>query len=333
MSVTKAKTPLFLLLATLFALLLAVPAMATAPSISSVANDAPDTEAPTIVPLEMTTVGSMIYSNGVFRVKATDSGSGIAKIVYSFGAETTDVPASPVGASEFIYDIPLVAADGETQVVAYGATDVAENVAFLSEPVKVTVDKSAPATIVTGAKNGSTSSKPVTLTFSAKDASSGVAFTEYSINGSDWAKLSASKKLSFPKSATYEVKYRSTDKASPAANVETEKTITFTVRKSDTVGPVTFGSNVTVKRGATARLRYRATDNASKTITNVVIVVKNSAGEIVQTIEVAGIKRAGFWYSTSFKATTRGVFRYYVYAKDSSGNEQSKVGSARIRVK
>ena len=41
---------------------------------------------------------------------------------------------------------------------------------------------------------------------------------------------------------------------------------------------------------------------------------------------------SGTWYSMRWKPKAKGIYRCYVYAKDSAGNAQCRVGSAKITV-
>ena len=100
-----------------------------------------------------------------------------------------------------------------------------------------------------------TGTGPATLTLDAVDATSGVALTEYRVNGSsfaasarrlaaaaEWLTYSAASKPAFTANGTYSIEYRSTD---VAGNVETPKTVTFTVGAptgGDVTAPVTNAS-------------------------------------------------------------------------------------------
>ncbi len=65
------------------------------------------------------------------------------------------------------------------------------------------------------------------------------------------------------------------------------------------------------------------------------IVVKNSRGRTVRTFTMlaATARTPGTWYTVRWKPSASGTYRYYVYANDSVGNRQSKIGSARVSVR
>lgn len=274
-----------------------------------------------------------VYSNGAFRVLAKDTASGIAKVSYRFAdtGDLTDVAATPLGALSFTYDIPLAGVDGDVVKVYAAATDVAGNAATVDEKGTVTLDKTAPVTTVQGAEEGVVD-YPVNLFFEAEDAGSGVAYTEYNINGAGWKKLPVSNTLPFGKDGKYTVQYRSVDNAKPEGNVETAKTTVVQINR-DKVGPRTYAKSVRTKRYAIAKLPFMAIDDKSSTVKNFKFVVKDSKNKIVARMSISGTKKANFWYYKSWKATKRGTFRYYVYAQDAAGNNQRSIGSALITVR
>ncbi len=107
-----------------------------------------------------------------------------------------------------------------TVTYADGSTDTA-SVRFdvIAEP-----DDTAPVTTATTTPADPNGTKPVTVTLSATDAGTGVARTEYRINGGAWQEYSAPFKRSEP--GEYRIEYRSVDRAS---NTETAKQLTFTI--------------------------------------------------------------------------------------------------------
>ncbi|MFD3448343.1 OmpL47-type beta-barrel domain-containing protein [Microbacteriaceae bacterium 4G12] len=145
-------------------------------------------------------------------------GSGVAKTEYRVnGGEWTTVEGTVT-----------ISTEGKN-VVDYRSVDKAGNVEE-SKAIQVWVDKQAPTTTVqvdgaSGENNYNT--KDVTLTFTANDGEgSGVAKTEYRVNGGEWTAVNGAVTISTEgKNA---VDYRSIDKA---GNVEETKTIQIWITK------------------------------------------------------------------------------------------------------
>lgn len=133
-----------------------------------------------------------------------------------------------------------------------------------------------------------------------------------------------------PGVGTHELTYWAQD---VNGNVEAQKTVEFEI-VADTVWPVTSAKAVSVRKGRTASLRYRVADpEPTKGTATVVIKIKNKKGKTVKTIK-AGSKPVNESLTVKCRCTfAKGVYKYYVYATDASGNPQSKVGSAKITVK
>lgn len=100
----------------------------------------------------------------------------------------------------------------------------------------------------------------------------------------------------------------------------------------DTIGPTTYARATTGTRSHAIVLRYKIVDNQSPTAVDIRIVVKNGHGATLRTFRPTS-KATATWYSVKWTPKARGTFRYSVYAKDLSGNPQSKVGSAKVVVK
>ena len=103
----------------------------------------------------------------------------------------------------------------------------------------------------------------------------------------------------------------------------------------DTRGPTTRApSSATVKRYATAALKYRVDDPrpGSPTAT-VTIKIKNSKGVVVKTLK-PGVKNVNTTYYAKFTCSLAvGTYRFYVYATDQARNVQVKIGSNKLVVK
>ncbi|HEX5641855.1 MAG TPA: hypothetical protein VFZ86_05885 [Thermoleophilia bacterium] len=188
------------------------------------------------------------------------------------------------------------------------------------------VDGTAPVTSVSGAGIG-WSRTPVTLTFTATDAGSGVDRTEAALDGqlelSPLAGLPAT--LDVTGQGTHTVRYRSIDKD---GNVETTQACTVRI---DGEKPVTSARAASVRRGARVTLRYRVRDLTPTA--NVRLVVKTRSGRTRATLRLGrrgtNVLRAARWRCP----LARGVYVVAVYATDEAGNRQARPGTARLTVR
>jgi hypothetical protein len=204
-----------------------------------------------------TTTSAGPWTNGTSTLTATDQVglSGVASITYKidFGTEQTVINPSP--SLVFATDVAVPGATGGHTLTWY-ATDAAGNNSF-TESDHVTIDKTAPVTVVTGA-DALWHNAPVTLTFTATDntGGSGVDYIQYSTNnGTTWTKGTSNPcSLVVSAEGVTTVMYRSADLA---GNVETAKSVDV---KISTVGPTTtdnydgkwHNSDVTIALTATA---------------------------------------------------------------------------------
>ena len=149
----------------------------------------------------------------VLRFTATDHHSGVAGTAYKIddGAwvegNAVVVPAKPGGAN-----------DG-AHTISYRARDNAGNV----EPVQTVVariDTAPPVTDVKGADEVRRDGR-VTLRFSARDAHSDIAFTEYRLDGGPWTKGTSAVVPGKP-AGTHTIAFRSAD---AAGNIEGERVL------------------------------------------------------------------------------------------------------------
>lgn len=150
-----------------------------------------------------------------FTVASDDgAGSGVAAVEFSLDG----------GATWTAYSAPVaVSGDGE-HTVQFRATDEAGNVEA-AQSASVKVDTVAPVTAATTAP----APGGVAVTLAAADETSGVARTEVSIDGGDWA--SYTEPVTVTGDGDHTVAYRSVDRAGV---VETEKSVVFQV---DATGP------------------------------------------------------------------------------------------------
>ena len=116
-------------------------------------------------------------------------------------------------------------------------------------------------------------------------------------------------------------------------NVEAQQSLTFTI-KADTVAPTTSATAASVVRGRTATLKYKVNDaEPTKGTAKATIKIKNSRGKVVKTINVASVA-VNVQLAVKFRCTfAKGTYKFFVTATDASGNEQSKIGSAKLTVK
>jgi hypothetical protein len=98
------------------------------------------------------------------------------------------------------------------------------------------------------------------------------------------------------------------------------------------VGSVTSAKATSGRSGHAIVLRYMASDHLSPTATAVRVVVRNAHGKTVKTFSL-GKHKTGAWLHVSWTPKARGTYHYYVYAKYLAGNNQSKLGSARVAVR
>jgi hypothetical protein len=215
-----------------------------------------------------------------------------------------------------------LALSGDTALVATPGQDVAY--AFVVAP-----DLIAPTTSVSGVRRG-WSKTPVTVTLSAGDnpLGSGVAVTQYRRQGvRSWTTYWNPFQITAQGRSTY--KYRSSD---AAGNVGLAKT--FTV-KVDTRRPTTWAPYPAhVVRGSTATLQYDVEDASPNGGTAMVTIrVKTLLGKVVKMLKL-GVKPVNKLLSAKFRCTLAGrTYKFFVYAKDTAGNEQSKLGSNRLIVR
>ena len=146
-------------------------------------------------------------------------------------------------------------------------------------------DAVPPTTTATGAVNGGWCRTAVTVGLTAKDnaGGSGVASTEYSLDGAAW---SAGTSIPIPAPADHSgdglhtILYRSAD---AGGNVEATKTLKVGIdtRKPTTKAPYA----ATARRGSSATLKYKVSEvGANGGKATVTIKVKNPAGTVVKTL-------------------------------------------------
>lgn len=183
------------------------------------------------------------------------------------------------------------------------------------------VDFVAPVTAVIGA-DSAWHRTPVTLAFSATDTGSGVAYTEYDIDGGGYVRGNG---VTISANGSHTVAFRSVDNQ---GNIEAAQT---TVANVDAGKPATFAlANVRVRRGKKAAMRYRANDMTPQAS----FQIKVYKGRKLVKVLKPGVKAT----NTAQKHTwtcrlARGKYTWKVYATDLAGNRQGKIGYRTLTVK
>jgi hypothetical protein len=268
-----------------------------------------DTTAPT------TTVANLPpgWSNAAVTASliGIDSASGVAVTEYSLDGGSTWVAGNP----------PVFGAEGEHSFL-YRSRDVAGNTES-AKTARVKIDTTAPTTTIANVPAG-WSKGAVIATFSAADALSGVAATEYSLDGG--ASWKAGSSTMVIKQGTCTLLYRSRDAAG-----NTEATQSATVR-IDSIRPVPRAlSNVTGRRGKSVRLPYRVNDAAAPQATVTIKIFK--AGRRVKLLSL-GSKTTNTTLTCSYRCPlAKGTYVWKVYATDLAGNTQAVASSRKLSVR
>ncbi|WP_316571469.1 OmpL47-type beta-barrel domain-containing protein [Neobacillus sp. YIM B06451] len=166
---------------------------------------------------------------------AADSISGVAKTEYRLN-----------GGSWVVYTSPVMISGQGINTLQYRSIDMAGNVEATKQ-VEVKVDKTAPVT--TTSVKGGWYNTDATLSLVRSDSHSGVAKTEYRLNGGAWATYTGSIVVSAEGINTLE--YRSVDFA---GNWEDVKTVQVKIDKTKPSLNVTFNPSVII--GNTGKLVY-----------------------------------------------------------------------------
>jgi large repetitive protein len=249
------------------------------------------------------------HNHGVTLTFTATDAQGVAKTEYKIdgGSWTTGTAVA-------------VASEGD-HTVLYRSTDTVGNLEA-DQSVHVKIDMGAPLTTASGADDV-WHHDPVTVTFTASDPVSGVARTEYKIDGGSWTSGAA---VTVSSDGDHTVLYRSVDNA---GNTEADKSVSV---KVDATGPVTSAKAASGKKGHSIKLAYRVSDTASPQAQGVTLVVTGARGKTVKTITI-GSCQTSVWYNARWTPGATGTYRYTVKAKDLAGNTQSKAGSAKVKVK
>jgi hypothetical protein len=221
--------------------------------------------------------------------------------------------------------------DGSRSGVAVGAISAAgETITFDASTVGGGGgDTAPPTTTVTGADRR-WHNRPVTLTFVAEDPGTGVALTEFRLDGGDWV-VAGAVTIAAPADHTgdgvHVVTYRSID---AAGNAEAARTVRVRI---DTRGPRCAAPRAALAaRGRDAVLRFAVYDALSPRA-DVKIVVRAASGDIAKIVRLRGVP-TGSLQELRFRCwLPRGRYRFQVRAVDLAGNRQTQTAWQGLRVR
>lgn len=179
-----------------------------------------------------------------------------------------------------------------------------------------------------------------TVTFAATDAGSGVAWTEYNVDGAGWQigieVTIAADNAKHMTDGAHVVAYRSVDNV---GNVGATQTISVNI---DTTRPVALAPLFTpvysagqprVTSGGTACLFYEALDATPGSGTaDATIKIRNANGALAKTLKYSAAKVNTMLYACFKWNMPAGNYTYTVYATDGAGNVQSKTAARSLRV-
>jgi hypothetical protein len=188
----------------------------------------------------------------------------------------------------------------------------------------------APSTAVSGA-DASWHRTPVSLSFTASDDAlgSGVAYTQYSVDGGSWTQgtsLTIPAPANHANDGTHTVRYYSADND---GNLEA---VRVCQAKIDTLGPACAAKNATVEHDKACRLYFKIHDRLSPAVTNMLTITTKSGHVKKRWSWGYGANYAGWWWLKYTCRLPRGTYYLRVYGKDLAGNHQSVPGKASLRV-
>lgn len=211
-----------------------------------------------------------------------------------------------------------------------------------AEPEPVQPDESVAPTTTASGSDSSWRRTAATIDLSAVDDDSGVARTEYRLDGGAWTTLAQADGAARVESTIgipaptdhgndgiHVVEYRSVD---VAGNVEPARTRRVRI---DTRRPRTrVTRSMSVRRGRRAILRYRVTDVRPGSAWARVTVVVRRRGRTVKTVRLSSRRAVNRALRHSLRCNLpRGTYRVYVRATDAAGNRQVSVRSATLTVR
>ena len=285
-------------------------------------------QVPVVTSLSPTSVWAGYVKDDVVLTVNGSSFLAGARIVLSGGEKvgTTFVSASQL-------TVPLLAADISTPTTLTVSVKnppfppgVSSAGALL---LPVVAETTEPAVTIAGADFSAWHNTPVALTFSATSSQSGVQKVQYMAppGVAAWTD-GTSYTVPVTTQGGITVYARATDWCSITA-------ATSEVVKIDATKPETAAlGNVSVKKGNTARLKYRVTEPAGLSPSaKVVIKIKRGNGTTAKTITIRSAP-TNSKRTCSFRCNlAKGTYKWYVYATDLAGNTQDNVARATLTVK
>ncbi len=284
--------------------------------------------APVVSSLSPTFVwGGCVRTDLVLTVTGSNFVSG-SRIVINGGEKTNTAFVTATQLS-----VPLTAADMALPVTSL--TISVKNPPFPggaasagSLPLTIQPETTYPTVTIAGA-DSAWHNTSVTLTFAASDTQSGVQRVVY---------MSAPTVPSWTDGTSYTVP--TSAQGAVTVNVQAldwcnrAGTATATVYIDTTEpGTETLG-NVTVKKGKTARLRYRVTEPAGLSPkADVSIKIERSSGSTVKSFTVDAVSVNTDLTKSFTCSLAKGRYTWYVYATDLAGNTQKNVARAKLVVK
>jgi hypothetical protein len=183
------------------------------------------------------------------------------------------------------------------------------------------VDTEAPVTTATGI-DGAWRASAVTVSFSARDAGSGVAYVESSLDGGDWIRGAT---RTVTGNAARALAFRAVDDAG-----NTEATRRATVRvDAGRPTPLALG-DASVRRGRRVTLRYRINDVTPRATCRIRIY---KGTQPVKTLK-PGLVRTNLARTHAWTCRLApGRYTWRVFATDQAGNTQGRPGTRRLLVR
>jgi photosystem II stability/assembly factor-like uncharacterized protein len=191
----------------------------------------------------------------------------------------------------------------------------------------------APVTTVSGA-DLLWHRRAVHLAFTAVDEPGGAGMVggqakiETKVDDGAWttrAKLTITAPANHSNDGVHLVFYRSTD---AAGNTGTARDV---IVRIDTRGPTTTAQAAAGTRGHAISLRYFVADTSPRA--KAIRLIVRNAGGIVVTRFTPRPTSTNEWHALKWRPSLKGRYSYAVYAKDSAGNAQVRVGRAEIKVR
>jgi hypothetical protein len=234
----------------------------------------------------------------------SDAGSGLASTDYS-----TDDGATWTTGTSLTIPAPSDGSGDGSHTVLYRSTDIVGHVEAPKSCV-VGIDTTAPTTTQSGADTAWHSSD-VTVSFSSSDTGSGVAYTEYSVDGGAWTR-GASVLLPAPSDGSndgvHTVDYRSTDVAGHTEDVR------GCVVKIDANGPVTVDNAAGVWHGVPFTLQLTATNRSTADTSTQYSLSDDLHWQTGNAIAFGGWKRGG----------GSGLYTVYYRSTDAAGKLEAE---------